>query len=269
MVGAAGIAIPPGKSRSVQLSKVQTNRARGKDLDLDSAINNQKYMDELELLVKSGEVALSVDGVPLQWDTDASVLDAALDASFQTVREVWNNLQSKDPDAFKTVFGAPAAATTYGPADLTGVVGAGTVSPPRNFTIVGTTGAGEALESKAVVVTGLDLDEQIRTETITTTALGAAATVTDSGVLAWRQILSVYVPGDASGTPGDYEFGFGDAVGLSHPLTVGGLLHEFMDNSPAVAGTVVLSASSGPNGTYTPNTVPDDVHDYVVMYVPS
>jgi hypothetical protein len=268
-IGAVGLAIPPGKSKSVQLSKVQTNRIRGKDLDLDAALNNQKYMDELEILVKSGQAALSVDGVPLHWDTDAPVLDAPLDAKFQVVRETWTNLLAADVNAIKEAFTAPVAATTYLPATFDGVVGPGTMVPPRNFTIKGTTGVGEALASKAVVITGLDLDGQIRTETITTTVLGASSTVTDAGTIAWRQILSVYVPADASPVLGDYEFGFGVKIGLSHPLTMGAMFAEFANNALDLVGTVALSSVSAPNGTLILNTTPNGTNDYVVVYVPN
>jgi len=252
-LGLCGIVVKPGQSREFKLAKVQ---------------ESGKYMLDLENAWHNQEISLSVDGIPVQ-EVDAGQLDAPLPGDVEVTQEVFTDLEAADPNAFKTSFTAPAADTTYTSDDFNGAVGPGEVSPPRNVTITGTTGVGEALDGGNAVIVIEDIDGQLRTETIALSVLGASTTATDEGVLAARKLISVLIPADASGSPGDYEIGFGDKIGLKRPLEVGGLLDEREDNAvPGTAGTIVLSGTSGPNGTYTPDTAPDGAHDYMVTYVP-
>lgn len=252
-VGLCGIVVKPGQTRQFNLSKVQ---------------ESDKYMADLENAWAAGIISLAVDGVAIQ-EVDAGQLDAPMPGDVELTREIFNDLVAADPDGIKKSFTAPAADTTYAGSDLDGDVGPGEMLPPRNVTITGTTGVGEALDGGNAVVILEDIDGQLRTETIALSVLGASTSATDEGVIAAKRIVSVLIPADASGSPGDYEIGFGNKIGLKRPLTVGGLIDEKEDNAtPGVAGTLVLSGTSAPNGTYTPNTAPDGAHDYIVAYVP-
>lgn len=253
-IGAAGRVISPGQKRDIRLADVQ---------------GNSYYMDELNEYALSGVISIALDGSPL-FQSDSSALDAPIGGDFQATREVWNDLAAADDDAIKTAFTAPATTTTYEGSDLDGDVGPGAMSPPRNIVITGTTGVGEALDGGTAVVVGEDLDGILRIENFTLNAIGASSTDVVTGTLAFRKVLNVTIPADASGSPGDYEIGFGTKVGLERPLTQGTLLREFTNNAvPGTAATVVLSGSSSPNGTVEFNTAPDGSNDYIVAYVPN
>jgi hypothetical protein len=252
-LGAAGRVIAPGGKRDVQLSSVQGSRY---------------YMDELNEHAVAGRLSIALDGSPL-FQTDSAALDAPVGGDYQVTREVWDNLEAADDDAIKTAFAAPAADTTYSGSQLDGVVGPGEMAPPRNLVITGTTGIGEALDGGTAVVIGEDIDGTLRTENFTLGAIGGSSSDVATGVLAFHRIISVTMPADASGTPGDYEIGFGVKAGLKRPLTQGTLLQEFTDNAvPATAATVVLAGTSAPNGTLEFDTAPNGTHDFIVAYVP-
>jgi hypothetical protein len=252
-IGLCGIVVKPGQTRQFKLSKVQ---------------ESDKYMSDLETAWANGTISLAVDDVPIQ-EVDAGQLDAPLPGDVEITREVFNDLVAADPNGIKESFTAPAADTTYSGSDLDGTTGPGEMLPPRNVSITGTTGIGEALDGGDALVIGEDIDGQLRTETITLEAVGPSATDTELGATAFKRIVSVMIPGDASGSPGDYEIGFGDKIGLKRPLEVGGLLDEKEDNAtPGTAGIIVLSGTSAPNGLYTPNNLPDGSRDYIIAYVP-
>jgi len=255
-VGAAGRVVGPGRSRQIRLAEVQGSPTK---------------MDNLNTMIDAGLISVQLDGSALH-EAAASVLDAPVGGEFQATREVWNDLPAADVDAIKVAFTAPAVDTTYsgGGANLDGAVGPGEMVPPRNIVITGTTGVGEALDGGTAIVIGEDIDGVLRSENIALGAIGASASDTATGVLAFRRVISVLIPGDASSPAGDYEIGFGTLVGLSRPLTQGVLLNEFTDNAvPGTGATVVLSGTSAPNGTVEFNTAPDGAHDYIVAYVPN
>jgi hypothetical protein len=252
-LGAAGKVIPPGRMREVPLSVVQ---------------GNGHYMDELNAHAEGGRLSITLDGSPL-FQAQSAVLDAPIGGDFQATREVWNDLEAADDDAIKTTFTAPAADTTYSGTDLDGVTGPGEMVPPRNVVITGTTGVGEALDGGTAVVIGEDVDGTLRTENFTLGAIGASTSDVATGVTAFKRIVSVTMPADASGSPGDYEIGFGVKIGLSRKMEQGALLKEFTDNAvPGTAATVVLSGTSEPNGTVQFDTAPNGTHDYILAYVP-
>lgn len=252
VIGAAGTTIGPYGTKVVSLRKIY---------------GHPSYHSELQSLVSLGkiQVQLSLDILDVN---DLDKLDAPLSGDIWLTRQIFTDPVASDVDAFKTSFTAPAADTTYSGSDLDGATGQGEVDYARNFTVTGTTGVGEALESKVITVNGTDMDDQALQEQITTTVLGASASATDEGKHAFKTITSVAVPADASGSPGAYEFGFGEVFGLSRPLTQGGLIKEFTDNAvPGVAATVVLSPTALPNGSVDFDTSPNGVHDYVVYFI--
>jgi hypothetical protein len=198
-------------------------------------------MDELNEHAEAGRLSITLDGSPLH-QSDTDVLDAPIGGDLQATREVWNNVAAADDDAIKTSFTAPAADTTYSGTNLDGVTGPGEMVPPRNIVITGTTGVGEALDGGTAVVIGEDVDGTLRTENFTLAAIGQSLTDVQTGVIAFKRIVSVTMPADASVSPGDYEIGVGTKIGLER--------------------------ASAPNGTVEFNTAPNGVHDYILAYVP-
>jgi hypothetical protein len=266
-IGVVGKVLPPGGSCEVRLAVVQGNQKYATDELSGGGQTTKTYMDELNAYVSRGLISISIDGRPL-FETEAAALDAPMGGDLQISREVWTNLAAADVNGIKVAFTAPAANTTYSGVQLDGAVGPGEMVPPRNIVITGTTGVGEALDGGTAVVTGVDADGTARTESFTLNAIGASSTDTVTGVIAFRRIVSVLMPADASGTKGDYEIGFGVKIGLARKMTQGALLNEFVDNAiPGTAATLVLAGTSVPNGTVQFNTAPDDVHDYIVVYI--
>jgi len=255
-IGAAGRVVRPGRSVDIPLAEIQ---------------GNAHYMEDINTHIANPGSGLSVavDGSPIV-AANVSVLDAPLSGDLQATREVWTDLMAAVDDAIKKSFTAPSADTTYSGSDLDGdEVGPGEMLPPRNIVITGTTGVGEALDGGTAVVIGEDIDGTLRTENLTLGAIGQSTSDVAIGVIAWKRIVSVTIPADASGSPGDYEIGFGTKVGLYRKLTQGALLKEFTDNAvPGTAATVVLAGTSLPNGRVEFNTAPNGTHDYIVAYVP-
>lgn len=252
-LGVCGIVLDPYTTKNIPLRKVQ---------------GHTSYMTELFNLKNKGVVDVTLNSDVLD-PTDLQYIDAPVTGDLWVTREVWNNVATIDRDGIKTSFSTAAAATTYSGTDLDGATGTGDMDYARNFQVYAVTGGGEALVQKTFVITGLDINGQVLSESLVVGALGAGANATTQGVYAFKSISSVYVPADASGVPGSYEFGFGKKLGLSRPLTQGGMIAEFMSNAAAVAGTVVLSTTGLPNGTYSPNSDPNATRDWVVYYIAS
>ncbi len=130
----------------------------------------------------------------------------------------WSDVALSDVDAIKTSIASVAADTTYTGATLNGVVGVGTMSPPRNIIITSTSHTD--IDAVNCVVTGRDLDGQVVTDTIAITNNGSA---TDVGTTAFAKVTSIFMPAH-TGTAGAFQFGFGNAIGLSRPVaSVAGL----------------------------------------------
>jgi len=240
-----------------------------KSINLRKLLGHPTYMSSLETLITNGDVSAQVVGDVISSE-DASKLDAPLSGELWLTRQVWNNPVAADVDAIKTSFTAPAADTTYSGSQLDGIVGAGELDYARNIVITGTTGGGEALDGGTAIVTGIDIDNQPIQENFTLGAIGASTSDTQTGVKAFKQVTSVLIPGDASGTPGSYEIGSGTVFGLVRPLTQGALIQEATDNAvPGTGATVVLAATAEPNGSVDFNTAPNGAHDYIVYYIAS
>jgi hypothetical protein len=225
-------------------------------------------MSQLQALVHAGKLQVQLTSDILGED-DVKYLDAPLTGEVWLTRDIFTNPLTADVDAIKTSFATLAAAYTYSGTDLNGVVGAGEMDFARNITVTGTAGALEALEAKTMTFTGVDRDGQVLQENLAISARLGGTSGTDVGIHSFHRISSIYIPGDASGTPGSYEIGFGVKFGLSRPLTQGGLMREFTnDAAPGGAATVVFSPTALPNGSVQFNAAPNDTNDYVVYYIP-
>lgn len=252
-VGVAGKVIAAGASKTIPLRIVQ---------------GHPTYASSMSTLINANKIAVSLDGTPLS-AAEVLVLDAATPESQIIVKEIWENPAAADDNGIVTSIDMDAAGLDLSGADLDGAIGGGTMDPPRNITITTTTEAGEAIEGGDAVITGLDVEGNVRSETITIAALGAGTSQVDTGAICFKQVTRVQLPTDASGSPGAAEVGFGSIMGFSNKLQYGGLVSEHVDNAvPGTAGTVVLSGTSAPNGTYDPNTAPNGAHDYVVCFIP-
>lgn len=252
-LGVAATTLGPYGTRNISLRKIQ---------------GHPSYMEALRSLVAAKQLKVMSITQEVLTEDEVGKLDAPLSADIYLVRDVFTTPIVADVDAIMTAFAAPAVETQYSGADLDGVLGAGVFTYPRNLTFKGTTGLGEALLSKDVVIQGLDVYGQIQTETLTLSAIGASTTVTDAGLYAFTKILSLTFDADA-GVVGDYEVGFGVKFGLSRPLVQGGLIFEALDNAaPGAAATVAFSAVGLPNGTVTFNAAPNGARTYIVDYIP-
>lgn len=179
-----------------------------------------------------------------------------------------------DVDAIKTSVASSAAAVSYSGAALDGVVGGAEMVPPRNPTITTTSHAN--IDAVVVAVTGKvrnsagKLVDQVGAITLTD---GGGVTDAEDNGLVFSIIESYDVPAQ-SGAGGAMEFGFGDVLGLGKPLVsragAPAVMQEIEAGTPlaadALTGTFVDAATSAPNGTYAPATVPDAANDYAVYY---
>lgn len=227
-------------------------------------------MERSEALIQ----ALADGVITVEVSEDPNVPDAVeagnqASASFGTTltptrTEEWVNPAAADVNALKLSIASAATIETYTGADLDGVIGLGTMDPPRNMTITTTTNAD--IDAVAVVITGLDLDGGALVDTITLTDGGGA---TDVGTAAFGSVFSIVVPAQA-GVGGALEFGFGDIIGLAGPIAARAgaamVMLEIEAGAVVTTGTVATAATAAPNGSYLPSTVPDAAVDYALMY---
>lgn len=255
-VSVGSVDVAPNRSASFSLSSFLKEPAMAAALAVVAAING--------VTVQIGDDRITAVG--------AGVVDAPMSGDLWLVKQEWTNVAALVDNAIKTSWTCAATAQTYATTALNGTVGAGPLDYARNIIVTGVTAGGEALLQKTLLITGLDIDGKSQSESlvVSTGNQGAGSTVVYTGINAFKQITSIYVPADASVSPGAYKVGFSNKLGLSRPITSGGVLREFLDNAlrtTAQAGTLVLAASSPPYGTWTPDTTPNGSRDYVIYYV--
>jgi hypothetical protein len=135
---------------------------------------------------------------------------------------------------------------------------------PRNVTF--TTAGGTPAHAPAdVLITGTDIHGDVLTETVT---LAQTATIAE-GNKAFRTIVSIaYAAGD--GASATISIGFGNKFGLSRKAKTraGAVMRgtEISAGSVVTNGTLAVATTGAPNGTYTPNTVPNGSNDYAIAY---
>lgn len=180
--------------------------------------------------------------------------------------EEWTDPAGADPDGIKTAIATVAAATTYSGADLDGVVGAGTMDPPRNVTVT-TAGATPADAPATATINGLDVDGNAISEVITVAQTATIAT----GTKAFASVTSIVLPA-ADGTGATLAFGFGTLIGLAKTIksragAAAGLMSiEAGTVAAPAAGTFADATTGAPHGTYDPSAAPDGSNDYAVYY---
>jgi len=181
-------------------------------------------------------------------------------------QQTFTNLAASAATAIKTAIASSTSVVTYSGSDLNGSIGAGAISPPRNILIT-TAGTTPSDAPATATITGTAIDGSAQTETITVAQTGTTA----AGVKAFATVTSIALPA-GDGTGATLAFGTGVVVGLDSKLrdvggaTNGGVLKEVVNASVVTNGTFVLPATSGPFGTYSPNTAPNGTNDYAVLY---
>ena len=158
----------------------------------------------------------------------------------------------------------------YQYAGLTGTVGSGVISPPRNIEVV-TAGSTATQAPTSVTVVGFDVQGNALTETITGTAAGAGTYV---GVKCFAKVTQVTFTG-GTGTGATVSVGTGSVIGLSYmPRTRAGMAvtagsgamirREVFDAALVTNGALTAAATNPPFGAYTPGTAPTTLAAAVV-----
>lgn len=132
------------------------------------------------------------------------------------------------------------------------------------FTTAGTT-ASDA--PATATITGLDIQGRSISETVTLAQTATTAT----SKYAYAKVNSITMPA-ADGTGATILISPSAAVGLVRKIkTIAGAvwtIKEIMDGTAPTAGTFTAPSTTDlPNGSYTPNTAGNDVHDYGIAYV--
>ena len=160
-------------------------------------------------------------------------------------------------------------AQTYQAGALSGSIGSGVISPPRNITVT-TAGATPTHAPATVTVNGFDAQGGALTETITGVNGGAA---TYAGIKCFAKVTSISTPA-AGGTDATFSVDTGIVIGLAQTpklragQTVGLVRAEIVDGAAVSPPTGVLTtvAAHPPFGAYTPASAPNGTHKYSIEY---
>lgn len=169
------------------------------------------------------------------------------------------------PAAIMAVTASSTSAQTYSLAALTGSIGRGAISPPRNLTV---TTAGVGADAPAsVTINGIDINGSVISETLS----GTNATGTVTGAKCFAKVTSVVTPA-AAAADATISVGTGIVVGLANKpkIRTGAALplvrRELVDGALVATGVLTLPATNLPNGAYTPAAAPNGTHNYAIEY---
>jgi hypothetical protein len=159
--------------------------------------------------------------------------------------------------AIMAVTASSTTAQMYSYGQLTGSIGSGVISPPRNleYVIAGTT-ATDAPPSFTAV--GADAQGNTLTETVSGTNAGAATYV---GTKCFAKVFSIS-PAAGLATDATFSVGTGAIIGLAQTpkIRAGSALplvrREIVDGAVVTTGALTLPATNPPFGAYTPATAP-------------
>ena len=135
---------------------------------------------------------------------------------------------------------------------------------PRNVTFT-TSGVTPSDAPATATITGTDVNGAALVEVVNVAQTGTIA----KGVKAFSTITSiVYSAGDGAGAL--VAVGFGDLLGLSHPIKFRGgytgPIKELNNGAVVTSGAFVAAATGLPNGTYDPAGHADGSTNFVVYY---
>ncbi len=182
-------------------------------------------------------------------------------------------LELVDAPAASAVAILAATATVAAPVTLTQAAGdlltgglAELAARPGGRQITFTTGGATPADAPAnAVVTGLDSNGDVATETVALSQTAAAAT----SLTCWKDITSVAYPA-ADGTAATVSIGYNDTFGLPSPakLRGGGVaaIYELEDGAVPTAGTLTDTTNAAPNGGYSPDSTPNGALDFHLAY---
>lgn len=165
----------------------------------------------------------------------------------------------------KAATASQVAPLTWSASDLIGAGLTELLLAPRTISFT-TAGATPADAPANAVVTGLDVNGDVISETIT---VPQTATI-NTGSKCFSTITSVaFAAGD--GTGATVSMGWGAAIGLPEKAKLRNAavaaLVEFTDGVPsATRGTYVVPATAAPNGSVSFNSAPNGSRDYTVYY---
>ncbi len=141
--------------------------------------------------------------------------------------------------------------------------------PPRNVTVTSTINAHVTALAVAIVGRVRDITGALiaQTDTINTTNGGGA---TDAGTKAFAFVDSISIPA-MGGAAGSLTVGFGVVCGLRRKLkSAAGMpvvLQQITNGALVTNGTFVAAATSGPHGTWAPNSAANGTNDYALVYM--
>ena len=184
--------------------------------------------------------------------------------------EEYTNPPAAVATAIMPVTASQVGSVSYQYAALTGAIGDGAISPPRNIEVV-TAGSTATQAPTSVIVSGFDVQGKALTETITGTAGGAA---TYAGVKCFAKVTEVTFVG-GTGTAATMSVGTGIVVGLaSTPKTRTGqavtagsgalIRRELVDGAVVTSGALTAASTNPPYGAYTPSAAPTTLGPAVV-----
>lgn len=195
-------------------------------------------------------------GVPGEVDDLRQDLKKVVGPMAPLTMDEFTNPIAADTNAIKTSVASNVLAQSYSGTALNGVVGAGTMSPPRNFTV--TTDDSATTWQDHVHVTGLDELGNTITEQI-----ALANNTTISSTKPFAKITQIDVDPQADGA-GLLEFGFGVSIGVRRlPVARAGAVLIFRE---IVDGVVVTTGTLTAAKLYTPAAAPNGAHDYALYY---
>lgn len=160
-----------------------------------------------------------------------------------------------------------AFATTVAPVTYTRGQLVQTCLADQPRALVFTTAGGTPAHAPAnVVITGADVNGNVQSETL---ALAQTNTTATSTKFYSRIDTLAFPAGD--GTAGTIAVTFGAAIGLKRKIrSRAGLiatLKEVVNGAVVTNGTFAAPSTTDlPNGSYTPNSAPNDVSDYAIVY---
>jgi hypothetical protein len=136
---------------------------------------------------------------------------------------------------------------------------------PRNLRVTVGAGGTPGQSYTSMVATGVDIDGNALTETVTITA---AAGNYDS-VKAFAGLTSLAFSG-GTGAGASLSVGYANLFGLPTSIKSRGgrlaVIQEVANGAVVTNGTFASPATSPPHGTYSPNTAPDTTKPYAVTY---
>lgn len=141
---------------------------------------------------------------------------------------------------------------------------ANNISPPRNITVT-TAGTTPADAPATALVTGLDINGNVMTETLNIPQTATIAV----GAKAFAKVTSI-VEAAGDGTGATMSYGIGALIGLGRKVKSRAgrvaIVQEVAAGAVVTNGVFADAATGVPNGTYSPNSAADGSRDYCLLY---